>query len=73
MKKKMKLRNTILITIIFITTAMLLLLGYVSSRQFRTLLTDRMVDDYQETANSMQKNIETLINYMQDFTKYNIF
>lgn len=70
MKKKMKLRNTILITIIFITTAMLLLLGYVSSRQFRTLLTDRMVDDYQETANSMQKNIETLINYMQDFTKY---
>lgn len=70
MKKKMKLRNTILITIIFITTTMLLLLGYVSSRQFRTLLTDRMVDDYQETANSMQKNIETLINYMQDFTKY---
>lgn len=70
MKRQMKLRNTILITMILITTTILLLLGYASNRQFRTLLTDRMVDDYQETVNTMQKNLETLINYAQDFTKY---
>ena len=70
MKRQMKLRNTILITMILITTTILLLLGYASNRQFRTLLTDRMVDDYQETVNTMQKNVETLINYAQDFTKY---
>ena len=60
MKRQMKLRNTILITMILITTTILLLLGYASNRQFRTLLTDRMVDDYQETVNTMQKNVETL-------------
>lgn len=70
MKKRMKLRDTILITIILITAAIVLISGYVSSRQFESLLTERMVDDYQETVNTMQKNIETLITYTEDFTKY---
>ena len=70
MKKRMKLRNTILITIIMITAIIVLILGYVSSRQFEELLTERMVDDYQETVNTMRKNVETLITYTQDFTKY---
>lgn len=70
MKKQMKLRNTILLTTILITTTILLLLGCVFTRQFRSLLTDRMVDDYQETVNTMQKNVETLISYAEDFTKY---
>lgn len=70
MKKRMKLRNAILITIILITAVIVLIFGYVSSRQFEDLLTERMVDDYQETVNAMQKNIETLITYTEDFTKY---
>ena len=70
MKKQMKLRNIILLITILITTSILLLFGYVSNRQFKSLLTERMVDDYQETVNTMQKNVETLINYAQDFTKY---
>ena len=48
----------------------MLIFGYVSSQQFEELLTERMVDDYQETVNTMQKNVETLITYMEDFTKY---
>lgn len=70
MKRQMKLRNTILLTTILITTTTLLLLGYVCTQQFRSLLTARMADDYQETVNAMQKNVETLISYAQDFTKY---
>lgn len=70
MKKQMKLRNTILFTTILITTTILLVLGFVFTRQFRSLLTERMADDYQETVNTMQKNVETLINYAQDFSKY---
>ncbi|MEE0199493.1 sensor histidine kinase [Faecalicatena contorta] len=70
MKKRMKLRNAILVTIIFITAVIVLIFGYVSSRQFEELLTERMVNDYQETVNTMQKNIETLIMYTEDFTKY---
>ncbi|GAA0807683.1 sensor histidine kinase [Faecalicatena orotica] len=70
MKKRLKLRNAILITIILITAVIVLIFGYVSSQQFEELLTERMVDDYQETVNTMQKNVETLITYMEDFTKY---
>ena len=55
MKKRMKLRDAILITIIMITAVIVLVFGYVSSRQFEELLTERMVDDYQETVNTMQK------------------
>lgn len=70
MKKRMKLRDAILLTTILITAMIVLISGYVSSRQFEELLTERMVDDYQETVNTMQKNIETVIIYMEDFTKY---
>lgn len=70
MKKRMKLRDAILITILMITAVIVLAFGYVSSRQFEELLTERMVDDYQETVNAMQKNVETLITYTEDFTKY---
>lgn len=70
MKKQMNLRNMILITTILITTSILLLLGFVFTRQFRSLLTERMADDYQETVNTMEKNVETLISYAEDFSKY---
>lgn len=70
MKKQMKLRNSILVTIILITATIVLILGSVSSRQFDNLLTERMVSDYQETVNTMQKSVETLITYVEDFTKY---
>lgn len=70
MKQQMKLRNLILITTILVAMSILLLFGSVSYQQFRSLLTERMVDDYQETVNIMQKNVETLIDYAQDFTKY---
>lgn len=70
MKKGMKLRNLILITTILITTTIVLVFGYVSRRQFGNMLTERTVDDYQETVSAMQKNVETLILYAEDFTKY---
>ncbi|MEG2395366.1 MAG: cache and HAMP domain-containing protein, partial [Ruthenibacterium sp.] len=44
--------------------------GYVTNYRFKQQLTERMVDDYQQTANAMQKNLETLILYAQDFSKY---
>ncbi len=66
----MKLRNTILITTILITTGIVLILGGVSGRQFERMLTKRMVRDYQETVNTMKKNVETVVAYTEDFTKY---
>lgn len=70
MKKQMKLRNMILITTTLIATTLLLGLGYTLGRQFEKMLTERMVADYQDTVKTMQKNVETLILYAEDFTKY---
>ena len=70
MKKGMRLRNLILITTILITATIILVFGYVSGRQFEKMLTERTVDDYQETVTTMQKSVETLILYAEDFTKY---
>lgn len=66
----MKLRNLILLTTILITTSTVLVLGYAFGSQFEKMLTERMVDDYQDTVNAMQNNVETLVLYAQDFTKY---
>lgn len=70
MKKKMKLRSMILITTILITNTLVLILGGVSGYQFKKMLTERTVADYQETVYAIQNNLETLITYVQDFTKY---
>lgn len=59
-----------MITTILITTGIVLILGVVSGRQFERMLTKRMVKDYQETVNTMKKNVETVITYTEDFTKY---
>lgn len=60
----------ILLTTILITTTLVLILGGVSGLQFEKMLTERTVDDYQETVYALQKNLETLITYAEDFTKY---
>ena len=70
MRKRMTLRNTILITMILVTTILVAVLGSVSSRRFGNALTERTVSDYQETVNAVQKNMEALIIYAQDFAKY---
>lgn len=69
-KKQMKLRNLILISTILISTTIVFMLAYISNRQFESFLTERMVRDYDETVNILKKNVETLIYYMQDFSKY---
>ena len=70
MKKKMKLRRMILITTILISNTLVLILGGVSGHEFEEMLTERTVADYQETVHALQNNLETLITYVQDFTKY---
>lgn len=69
-KRQVKLRDRILVTTILITAIIVLAFGAVSGARFQELLAERMVEDYQETMNATQKNVETLINYMQDFSKY---
>lgn len=70
MKKQVTLRNSILIAIILVTAIIVVIQGYVSNWRSAELLTERMIDDYQETTDAVCKNIETLIIYVQDFTKY---
>lgn len=70
MKKKMKLRSMILVTTILISSTLVLILGGVSGHEFEEMLTERTVADYQETVHALQNNLETLITYVEDFTKY---
>lgn len=68
--RQLKLRKTILITMITVITVAVVLVGYISGRQFEKILTDRVVNDYQRTVNTIRQNTETLIAYAEDFAKY---
>lgn len=70
MKKKMTLRNTIFITMISIITVIVSVFGLISGKQFEKMLTDRAINDYGETVNTMRQNVLTLRAYMEDFAKY---
>ena len=43
---------------------------FVCNRKFSQLITERAVDDYAETTIAVQKNVDTLISYTEDFAKF---
>lgn len=59
-----------MITTSLISAVIVLVFGVIASRSFQDLLIERMVEDTKETMNATQKNVETVITYMEDFTKY---
>jgi len=70
MEGKMKLKYIIFITTTIVTVATLLLFWGICNQKFSSLITEQVVDDYQEITVAMEKNVETLSSYTQDFAKY---
>lgn len=70
MKKKIRLNSIIFAAISMVAVITLLAFWAVCNQKFFSMLTDRAVADYAETTMAVQKNVETLISYTEDFSKY---
>lgn len=70
MKKKLELKYIIFITTLLLSVTTLLTFWFICSEKFSDLITERVVDDYAEITVAVQKNVETLVSYTEDFAKY---
>lgn len=69
-KKKISLNYIIFIAITMVAVATILSFWFLCNRKFSGLITERAVDDYAETTVAVQKNVDTLVSYTEDFAKY---
>ncbi|WP_373216742.1 hypothetical protein [Ruminococcus sp. 5_1_39BFAA] len=69
-KKKISLNYIIFIAITMVAVATILSFWFLCNRKFSGLIIERAVDDYAETIVAMQKNVDTLVSYTEDFAKY---
>ena len=70
MKKKLRLNHIIFAAIAMVAVVTLLSFWLVCNQKLYNLITERVVEDYAETTMAVQKNVETLISYTEDFSKY---
>lgn len=70
MKKKIRLNSIIFVAVTMVAVVALLSFWLVCNQKFFSMITERAVDDYSETTMAVQKNVETLISYTEDFSKY---
>lgn len=70
LKKKIRLNYIIFAAITMVAIITLLSFWFVSNQKFFDLITERVVEDYAQTTTAVKKNVETLISYTEDFSKY---
>lgn len=70
MKKRIRLNHIIFAAIALVAVITLLSFWLVCNKKLYNLITERVVEDYAETTMAVQKNVETLISYTEDFSKY---
>lgn len=70
MKKKVRLHYVIFAAITAVAVITLLSFWLICNQKFFDMITRRVVEDYQQTTSAVQKNVQTLISYTEDFSKY---
>lgn len=70
MKKKIRLHHVIFAAVAAVAVVSLLSLWLICNQKFFDMITRRVVEDYSQTTQAVQKNVETLISYTEDFSKY---
>ena len=70
MKKQFRLSNIIFAAISVVAVISLFLFWSISNQKVFSMITERAVEDYAQTSTAVQKNVETLISYTEDFSKY---
>lgn len=69
MKKEVRLHYIIFAAITMVAVITLLSFWLICNQKFFSLITERVVDDYAETTKAVQKNVEALLSYTEDFSK----
>ena len=70
MKKKIRLNHIIFAAISMVAVVALLSFWAICNQKLYDLIMERVVEDYEEMTVAVQKNVETLISYTEDFSKY---
>lgn len=70
MKKKVRLNSIIFAAVTMVAVITLLTFWLVCNQKLSQMITERAVEDYAQTTMAVQKNVETLISYTEDFSKY---
>lgn len=70
MKEKLRLNHIIFAAISIVAVISLFAFWSICNRKVFKMITDRAVEDYAQTSTAVQKNVETLISYTEDFSKY---
>lgn len=70
MKKKPSLNHIIFAAITIVAVVSLLSFWLICNQRVSDMITERALDDYEQTTVAVQKNVETLISYTEDFSKY---
>lgn len=70
MKKKIRLNSIVFAAITLVAVTTLLTFWLICNQKIFSMITERVVEDYAQTTIAVQKNVETLISYTEDFAKY---
>lgn len=70
MKKKLRLNHIIFVAISIVAVISLVAFWGICNHKVFNMITDRVVVDYAQTTMAVQENVETLISYTEDFSKY---
>ena len=70
MRKKVRLNHIIFAAIAIVAVVSLFAFWSVCNHKVFNMITERVVEDYSQTTMAVQKNVETLISYTEDFSKY---
>ena len=70
MRKKVRLNHIIFAAIAIVAVVSLFTFWSVCNHKVFNMITERVVEDYSQTTMAVQKNVETLISYTEDFSKY---
>ena len=70
MKKKIRLNHFIFAAISVVAVTSLFAFWSICNQKVFSMITERTVEDYAQTSMAVQENIETLVSYTEDFSKY---
>ena len=70
MKRLIRLNHIIFFAVTIVAVVALLFFWSICDRRVSSMMTDRVVEDYTQTIAAVQQNVETLVSYTEDSSKY---
>ena len=70
MKRLIRLNQIIFVSVTLVAVISLMSFWAICNQRVFSMITDRVVEDYTQTIAAVQQNVETLVSYSEDFSKY---